>query len=87
MTKTEPYVYVYQPYPKARYRNGVYMAVANEAEHAVAEADGWTDWHTDQARMAATQTDTEPQAEKNSKVPSEVVEKVRRKPGRPPKQQ
>ena len=27
------------------------MAVADKAEQKDAEADGWTDWHADQARM------------------------------------
>lgn len=70
--------YVYQPYPKARYRNGEYMAVANEAEHAAAEAEGWTDWHTDQANMAAA-------AEQQSDEAVELADAPKKRRGRPAK--
>jgi hypothetical protein len=39
-------------YPKAQYRNGEYMAVADRDEEDAAAADGWTDWHSDQERIA-----------------------------------
>lgn len=44
--------YEHQEYPKARYRNGVYSEVKNEDEEAAADAEGCTDWHTDQQRIA-----------------------------------
>lgn len=43
----------FQEFPKAMYLDGEYMEVADKAAQKEAEADGWTDWHTDQARMKA----------------------------------
>lgn len=42
---------MFQKYPLALYLVGAYLAVANEAEQEAAEAEGYADWHTDQARM------------------------------------
>lgn len=38
-------------FPKAVYRDGVYLAVADEAEEAAARDDGFTDWHSDHAKL------------------------------------
>lgn len=46
--------YVYQHYPLAMYRNGVYRAVANEAEEEAAKAEGWTDYTSDRERGSVT---------------------------------
>ncbi len=43
--------YVYQEFPKALYRKGEYMAVQSAEEEAAMSADGWADWHSDQAAM------------------------------------
>ena len=42
----------YHEYPKALYREGEYSDVADHEAEAAARADGWTDWHSDQAAMA-----------------------------------
>ena len=41
---------VFHEYPKARYRDGVYRAVADRDEEDAALAEGWVDWHSDQGQ-------------------------------------
>lgn len=86
--------YTYQHYPLALYRNGVYMAVADEAQEAAAKADGWTDYTSDRARMgigdpvkaAEPVVETPPPTEAPAAPePAAPTEPVKRKPGRPPK--
>lgn len=42
----------FQEYPKALYRNGEYTAVPGFDEEQAMRAEGWADWHSDQAQMA-----------------------------------
>lgn len=87
--------YVYSHYPLARYLDGVHKSVANEEEEAAAKAEGWIDWHSDQARMAEQTSDSalEP-AESAPEVLKVQVEALpleteapreRKKPGPKPK--
>jgi hypothetical protein len=92
--------YVYSHYPLARYRNGVYMAVANAEEEALALADGWTDWHSDQDRMSSevASTTEQPSSAVAQASPDDIpganagaaptpAATGRKKPGRKPKVQ
>lgn len=81
-------MYEYQHYPLAMYRNGEYIAVANEAEEQAMKSQGWSDWYTDKARCedAALNNANNP----NRLIAAPVVEEVaapeqKRKPGRPRK--
>lgn len=40
-----------QEYPKALYRDGEYTEVRDEAEEAAQREEGFTDWHTDHAKL------------------------------------
>lgn len=91
---------MFYEYPKARYRNGVYMTVANKAEEDAMSAVGWTDWHTDRGLSA----EVEPVPQSLPALPGEgpetpltasvgvhsvidqaAIAVAKRKPGRPPK--
>jgi len=61
---------MHQEYPKALYKRGEYMAVANFDEEESARADGWDDWAADHARLNA---------------PADEVEGEPKRRGRPPK--
>lgn len=41
----------FQEYPKAMYRDGVYVEVKDSAEERAKADEGHTDWHTDYAKM------------------------------------
>lgn len=43
----------FQEYPKALYRNGDYIAVADAAEEKAQRADGYDDWLPDHERSQA----------------------------------
>lgn len=48
---------MYQEYPKALYRNGVYHEVATVEAEEAARDEGFTDWHSDASRNEEDKTE------------------------------
>lgn len=80
-----PLTMTFHEYPKAMYRKGVYCAVDDAAQEAEKAAEGWTDWHSDQAAMAAPEIEILRSASTEI-TPSEGSEDPVRRRGRPPKE-
>lgn len=73
-------------YPKAVYKSGEYRAVQDRAEEDAANAEGWTDWHSDQARMEQAAFEASlPAIAAPVEVPQPAPVVEKRKPGRPAK--
>lgn len=62
----------FQEYPKSLYCDNDHRIVNDKAEQKEAEAEGFTDWHSDQARMAAEAPAPEPVKEpvKRTRAPA-----------------
>jgi hypothetical protein len=79
--------YVFQEFPKALYRKGVYAAVKNKADEDAMRAQGWMDYVTDKAIMEGRAIEPiEPVAPPSAAPISPVqAEPPKRGPGRPRK--
>lgn len=56
----------FQEFPKALYRKGDYLAVADAVAEAAARSDGYDDWADDHARL----TGAEPAADAPKRKPA-----------------